>query len=267
MAAGVRMHCGEYNEVIAAHVDGLLAPEEEAVTTAHLATCPKCTRLLARERQFAQALHARTLVRPTPTELRERVMALIDAQDRPPSWAARLMPSRARAGYRIAFAGALVVLALAVLVLRQRGSPEHDVLHEVLAHYQEAQAQSIKLDMQTDKPKVLEIYFADKGIEAPTRTVIDLHALGFKLVGGSVVPLGTATSAMMLYHGASGWLLCHRFRAADLQLPPGGEIVDDDTYYSVDGMSVCAYHDGDAICLMATALSREDLKKLLAGYV
>ena len=160
-----------------------------------------------------------------------------------------------------------MVLALVALLLRPGGPPEHDVLHEVLAYYREAQAQSIKLEMQTDKPKVLEIYFADKGIEAPTRTVIDLHGLGFKLVGGSVVPLGTATSAMMLYHGATGWLLCHRFRAADLQLPPGGEVVDQDTYYSVDGMSVCAYHDGDAICLMATALSREDLKKLLAGYV
>ena len=253
--------------MIAAHVDGLLGPEEDTLATAHLATCPKCTRLVERDRQIAQTLHARALVRPTPAELRERVMAVIAAQERPASWAARLMPSWARPGYRLAFAGALVVVALAVLVLRQRESPEHDVLHEVLAHYREAQAQSIKLDMQTDKPKVLEIYFADKGIEAPTRTVIDLHGLGFKLVGGSVVPLGTATSAMMLYHGASGWLLCHRFRAADLQLPPGGEVVDDDTYYSVDGMSVCAYHDGDAICLMATGLSREDLKKLLAGYV
>lgn len=261
------MHCGEYREVIAAHVDELLAPEEETLATAHLATCPKCIRLLERERQFTDALHARTLVQRTPAELRERVMALIDAQDRPARWAARLMLSRARPGYRMAFAGVLVVLTVVVLVLRHGGPAEHDVLHEVLAYYREAQAQSIKLEMQTDKPKVLEIYFADKGIEAPTRRVIDLHGLGFKLVGGSVVPLGTATSAMMLYHGASGWLLCHRFHAADLQLPPGGEVVDADTYYDVDGMSVCAYHDGDAICLMATALSREDLKKLLAGYV
>ena len=259
------MRCAEYEEVIAAHVDEILAPDETMLAMAHLATCPSCARLFERERQFTHALHACKLLRPTPPELRERVMALIDTQDRPAS--TRPMPSWARPAYRIAFAGGLMVLALVALLLRPGGPPEHDVLHEVLAYYREAQAQSIKLEMQTDKPKVLEIYFADKGIEAPTRTVIDLHGLGFKLVGGSVVPLGTATSAMMLYHGATGWLLCHRFRAADLQLPPGGEVVDQDTYYSVDGMSVCAYHDGDAICLMATALSREDLKKLLAGYV
>lgn len=263
------MRCGEYRALIAAHVDGVLAPEEEALATAHLATCPRCTQLLERDRQFAQALHARNLIRPTPPEMRARVTALIEAQDRPPGWAARWTRWWARPVYRAAFAGALAVLVLALVVplLRHRGEQQHDVLHEVLRDYRAAETQAIKLQMETDKPKVLEFYFADKGIEGPTRTVIDLHALGFKLVGGSVVTLGTATSAMMLYHGEKGYLLCHRFRAADLQLPPGGEVVDDDTYYTVDGLSVCTYRDGDAICMMSSAMSREDLKKLLAGYI
>jgi anti-sigma factor RsiW len=259
------MHCGEYREVVAAHVDGVLAPEEEALAAAHIATCGRCAPLLERERQFAHALRGRNLIRPTPAALRARIVALIDAQDR----SAGVSRRWARPAYRGAVAAALAVLALAVVIplLRHaRGTP-HGVLGDVLAHYRDVQAQTIKLDMRTDKPKVLEFYFADKGIEAPTRTVIDLRALGFKLVGGSVVPLGSATSAMMLYQGEHGWMLCHRFRAADLQLPAGGEVVDDDTYYGVDGVSVCAYRDGDAMCLMASAMSVDDLKKLLAGYV
>ncbi len=263
------MHCGEYRELIAAHVDGLLAPEEEALAAAHVATCPRCPLLLERERQFAQALHARNLIRPTPPELRARVTALIVAQERPPGSVARLTGWWRRPAYRAAFAGALAILVLALVVpiVRHRQTHEPNVLDDVLQHYREVEAQTIKLQMQTDKPKVLEYYFADKGVEGPTRTVIDLHGLGFKLVGGSVVPLGTATSAMMLYRGEKGWILCHRFRAADLQLPPGGEVVDNDTYYTVDGLSVCSYHDGEAICMMASAMSREDLKKLLAGYI
>jgi len=262
------MRCGEYRELIAAQVDGLLAPEDQALAAAHLATCPRCPQLLERERQFAHALHTRSLIRPTPPELRARVTALIAAQDRPPGLLARLAGWWRRPAYRAAFAGAVAVLVLALVlpILRHRQTRQPSVLDDVLQHYREVQAQTIKLQMETDKPKVLEYYFADKGIEGPTRTVIDLHGLGFKLVGGSVVPLGTATSAMMLYHGEKGWILCHRFRAADLALPPDGEVVDNGTYYTVDGLSVCSYHDGEAICMMASAMSREDLKKLLAGY-
>lgn len=263
------MHCGEYRELIAAHVDGLLAPEEEALAAAHVAACPKCAPLFERERQFAQALHARNLIRPTPVEVRERLVASIAALEQPPGWSTRLMRWWARPVYRAAVAGAFaaLVLLLVVPLLRKGAQQEHGVLQEVLANYRAAQAQTIKLEMQTDKPKALEFYFADKGIEPPTRKVIDLHALGFKLVGGSVVPLGTATSAMMLYRSEQGFLLCHRFRAADLQLPAGGEVVDNGTYYRVDGLSICSYRDGDAICLMASALSVDDLKKLLGGFI
>ena len=263
------MQCAEYRELIAAHLDGVLAPEEESLAAAHLASCEKCTQLLESERRFAQDLHARNLIRPTPPELRARVMAAIAAHDQPLNWTARLMQSLARPRYRAALAGALVVVMLALVMplLRHARQQGHDVLHEVLDHYRQAEAQTINLEMKTDKPKVLEYFFADKGIEAPTRTVVDLHGLGYKLVGGSVVPLGTATSAMMLYRSEKGFLLCHRFRAADLQLPPGGEVVNDDTYYHVDGLSICSYHDGEAICMMASAMSVEDLKKLLAGYI
>jgi len=264
------MHCAECRELVAAYVDGLLAAEEEARVGAHVTSCPTCTRLIERERQFAQSLHARNLIRPTPTEVRERVLASIDAQDRAVGWSARLRELWARPLYRAALAGALAVLVIGValpIMLRFGAQRRNGVLNEVLANYRAAQTQAIKLQVQTDKPKVLELYFAQKGIQLPTRTVIDLRALGFKLVGGSVVPLGSATSAMMLYQGERGWLLCHRFRAADLQLPPDGEVVDKDTYYTVGDLSVCAYRDGEAVCLMASAMSREDLKKLLAGYV
>jgi anti-sigma factor RsiW len=270
MAAAAAMHCGECRELTAAHIDGLLPPDEEVVVAAHIATCPACSLLVERERQFAQSLRGRNLIRLTPLEVRERVLASIEAHDRSLGWTARLRQWWGRPLYRTALAGALavVVVALALpVVLRFRAPRGNSLLNEVLANYRAVQTEATKLEVQTDKPKVLELYFAQKGIQLPVRTVIDLRALGFKLVGGSVVALGGATSAMMLYRGERGWVLCHRFRAADLQLPPDGEVVDKNTYYTIGDLSVCAYRDGDAVCLMASAMSRADLKKLLAGYV
>jgi len=63
------MHCGEYREPTAAHVDGLLTPEEQATVAAHIAGCPTCTRLLEREQQFARSLRGRKLIRPVVSEM------------------------------------------------------------------------------------------------------------------------------------------------------------------------------------------------------
>ncbi len=65
------MHCGEYKELTAAHVDGVLTLEEKAIVTAHLASCQTCTLLVERERRFAQSLRGRNLIRPTPIEVQE----------------------------------------------------------------------------------------------------------------------------------------------------------------------------------------------------
>ena len=260
------MHCGEYADLVAAHIDDQLAPEEEALAAAHVATCVRCARLLATERQLAQALHARDLIQPTPSEVRQRVMTLIEVPDRPPGWWARVQLWWARPAYRAALAGAVAVLGLAITVPLLRSARQRDerVLHELLEHYREAEA--MRLEVKTDSPEELQRYFEGKGIVPPTVTVMDLRPLGFKLVGGSVTRLGTAKSVMMVYQGDRGWILCHRVRAADLQLPPG-EVMGGDTYYTVDRLTVCTYHDGDAICIMAAAMSRADFMKLLAGYV
>jgi len=89
MAAAAAMHCGEYRELTAAHVDGVLTLDEEALVSAHLASCQTCTLLVERERRFAQSLRQRHLIRPTPIAVREGVLASIVAlairQAAPPS--------------------------------------------------------------------------------------------------------------------------------------------------------------------------------------
>ena len=77
MAAAAAMHCGEYRALTAAHVDGVLTLDEEAVVTAHLTSCQTCTLLVEPERRFAQSLRRRNLIHPTPIEVRERVLASI----------------------------------------------------------------------------------------------------------------------------------------------------------------------------------------------
>lgn len=263
---GVLVQCGEYKELVAAHVDGQLAPEEDALAAAHVATCVRCARLLASERQFAQALRARDFLQPTPPHLRQRVLAMIEGQDQPPSGWARVQRWWARPAYRavLVAAGAALVLAIALPLLHFTGQRDERVLREVVEHYRQAEA--LRLEVKTDNPEELQHYFEGKGIVPPTVTVMDLRPLGFQLVGGSVTQLGPAKSVMMVYQGARGWILCHRFRAADLQLPPG-EVIGGDTYYTVDRLTLCTYRDGDAICIMAAAMPRADFMKLIAGYV
>ncbi len=261
------MHCAEYKDLVAAHVDGLLAAEEEALAAAHLASCPQCARLLERERHFTQALRARRFIRPMPADARQRLLALIEAEDQSGP-TVRLRQWRLQPAYRAALAGAVALLVLAVVVplLRSRVRQGQDVLHDVLAQYRDAQAQAMQLEVRTDKPEELAQYYQRTGVSPSTEIVMDLRALGYRLMGGSVVQLGTAKSTMTLYHGERGWLLCHRFLAADLQLPAGGEVVDGDTYYRVDGLTVCTYRDGNVTCLMASTMSRDEFIKLMAGY-
>jgi len=259
------MRCAEYRDLLAAYVDGVLVPEEETLAAAHVAGCALCMRLLETERRFREALRVRLPLHPTPPALRQRVIALIETLGESRPWRARVQQLSRRPAYRVALAAVAALLGLAAVspVLR-RATP--DVLAEVHDHYRQAEAQAMPLQMRTDNPTELEAYYAQLGMAPAARTVMDLRVLGFALVGGSVMNLGAGKSTMSLYHGEKGFILCHRFRAGAVHLPPGDD-VDGDTFYTVKGLTVCTYRDGDIVCLMASAMPRADFMKLMAGYL
>jgi anti-sigma factor RsiW len=263
------MHCAEYRDVVAAHVDGALTAEELALALAHIADCAQCAGLLQAQQDLRQALRARAWIRATPADVRQRVLAAIDAGGGATSWIARLKQWWVLPWSRVALAGAIAALAIMVAVpllrLRSRG-PLAAEFDTIVADFRAAQAETVKLEFHTDDPYELRESYHRTGAIPFNNSVVDLEPLGYILAGGSVVNLGTVKSTMTVYRGPHGLLLCHRILAGDLKYPPGGEYAGGDAFYTVGGITICMHREGDVMCFMASAMPRaEFIKHMLMG--
>lgn len=253
------MHCPEYRDLVAAHVDGQLTPEEMALAAAHLEVCPACTRRWEGERQLKHLMQDRRLLQTAPTVLRERVLARLDAEDRRPRTTVGASAWRLARVPRLALAGALVVVAIVIAAhLRSGPHAPGTMLAQVIADYHAAEMQGVKLDLQTNDPEQLRQYYQRTGKLEFTNTVMDLRPFGLDLVGGSLVKLTSKDSTFTLYRGGPVMLLCHRIWAPDLPLPPGGEVIKGNTFYTSDGITVCIHREGGVVCFLATAMPRDE---------
>lgn len=104
------MTCQEFEELSAAYALGALTPEEQQAARAHLATCPKCSRLAAQLRSVVDLLPLSVAQVSPPAALRDRVLAAaqqegrvvpiergaqIRARRRKPIWGSRLLAAAA----------------------------------------------------------------------------------------------------------------------------------------------------------------------------
>jgi anti-sigma factor RsiW len=262
------MHCAEYTDLVAAHVDGELTAEEVPLALAHVADCARCASLLETQRQLRQMLRKRDWTRRAPDDLRRRVLAAVEVEARAAA-AHGLGKWWARPRYRLALAGAVAVLALVVALPLLRSGPREPVaamLDTIVADYHAAEAESAPLELRTEEPDELRAYYRRGGAIAFNNSVLDLEAVGYVLVGGSVIDLGTMKSTMTVYRSARGLLLCHRILAPDLKYPPGGEIMGGDAFYRVGGVTICMHREGDVICFMASTLPpTEFMKHVMLG--
>lgn len=263
------MHCAEYRDLVAAHVDGVLTAEEVPLAAAHVATCAACAHLLETEQKFRQAFRSRTLIRPTPAGARARLMALIEAAEEASGWAVPVRQWWSRPLYRAALAGAVTLLAVTVATMLLRSGPQErvpEVFATVVARYRAVEAQTVELGFTTDQPDELREYYRRSGAFTFTNTVVDLEPLGYVLVGGSVAELAAKKSTMTVYRGRQGLILCHRIHAVDMELPPGGEVVGGDRFYTVAGLTICIHREGDVLCFLASAMPRADFIRQLTGH-
>ncbi len=255
------MHCAEYRDLVAPHVDGRLTEEETALAMAHLEVCAPCARLFATSQRFRQETRAYQWTRSTPGDVRQQLMAAMAAEEaaaRPRWWHAWRRPI-----YGLGAAGALAVLAL-VIATGPRSSEVSLVtpvpaplLTAVVADFRAVDADKLVPDFRTDDPQELRDYFQRTAGLGFSNTVVDLEMRGYELVGGTLVEIAGKKSALSVYRGPHGLLVCHRFQGAELSLPPGGESIHGDTYYTINGITICLHREGDVVCLMASALPRE----------
>jgi anti-sigma factor RsiW len=264
------MQCAEYRDLVAAHVDARLAREEEALAAAHVAGCARCAALLAAQHALKHVLRGSRLMRHAPAALQQAVRARIDAEERVHHVGNR------RAGWwpfpaaRLAFAAvaALLVVVGAVSLLRSgRQDTSAAVFDAIVAHYRAVESGQIELSVRTDDPMELRTYYLQTGAFTFRNTVVDLEPLGLTLVGGTVTQLDGQTSTLSVYRGTAGMVLCHRIEARGGELPPGGEVVGGDRFYTLGGITICVHLEGDVICFMASAMPRVDFVRLLTGHV
>lgn len=262
------MQCAEYRDLVAAHVDARLIPEEASLAAAHLAVCPRCTGLFEAQRALKEAARGRRLIHRTPPAVRAAVMARIaaDEQAQRASWLSTWRRPRPRLA--VAALAALLVVGLATILLRPRSPvPPTPLLDTIVAHYHAAASGEVELSVRTDDPMALRAYYLQTGAFTFTNTVVNLEPLGLVLVGGRVSELAGTRSTFSVYRGAQGIVLCHRIPAGSVDLPPGGEVAGGDHFYTVDGITICIHREGDVICFLASAMPRADFVRLIAGHV
>ncbi len=76
------MTCQEFEELSAAYALGAVTPEEQQAARAHLATCPKCTRLAGQLRSIVDLLPLSVAQVSPPAALRDRVLAAVQQEGR-----------------------------------------------------------------------------------------------------------------------------------------------------------------------------------------
>ena len=110
----------------------------------------------------------------------------------------------------------------------------------------------------------LNRYFAER-VSFPVR-VFDLGMMGYTLVGGRVHNIGSHASALWIYRGSGGSLLCQMYRGSATELPAPAET------RTANGFTFLVYHEaggtqvfwqeGAVVCVLASTLPAEDVIQL-----
>lgn len=263
------MNCEVYQDLVAAHVDGVLTPAERQGAEDHLGVCAQCQQLFAEERRFHAAFAARRLVVPVPAEVEQQLHRALVAErvSQRPLWrrvgewigAARLFP---RIAMGLAAAGLLIALLLPRLF---SPTPVPDLLPRAVDYYQAVIEGRIALEYATDDPRTLEVAF-NNSRQLDFRThVIDFRPAGYQLKGGTITHVQDHPVALVVYEGEDGLIVCLRQRGAMPSVPSGAERMNQDHYlYTQDGYTIVLSQFPDHRCVLISRLSREAFLRYLA---
>jgi anti-sigma factor RsiW len=245
------MDCATYREIAAADVDGRLDAAEQAEARAHVAGCPACERLQREQRAIKALLHQKTFTTPAPDQVRARVLGAIAG--------ASMSAARPWQASRLVLAGSIAAAALLLGLILPRWRASGPDLLEVLARdVHTASADLIEL-MAAGDVEALRRYYDDSGQLSFRNTIVDLTALGFRPIGGAIVPIGNVPATFTVYESPHGKLICRRFAAGAIALPSGGKRFNGAELFTVRGITVRIVRDGDAICCFASDIPYDTL--------
>ncbi len=244
------MNCLDYSEIVAAHVDGALLPEESRATEAHLEECPHCLERFIWERKFKSVLKKKISLFPVRAGLKEKV---ISGLAEPPRWDADRALSwlTSHRGLMAAFA----LLLLSVLpYLSWKNRAQQDFFAETILHYHRVVRGII------DPPDIASSL-------PPRARLLDLSPWGYRVLARHTTEAGGKTGRVFVYRGEnSEYLLAQEFEGVEITPPRHSEGMQlsnvDFVSYTREGINLVAWKDKDLLCIIASELPKEKLLDL-----
>jgi len=257
------MNCETYQDLVAAHVDGMLSPLEKREVEQHLTTCPQCQRLFVEESRFHAAFVARRLIVPVPNEVEARLRTALGAAVTPTlSWRTRLFASlsQPRLAFGLVTAGLVIALLLSRLFFRDQ---EPAWFHQAVDAYQTTTEGHPSFTYQTDNPQELEHAFNSSGQLDFVTHVLDLQPAGYRIIGGYILHGQGHPVAIVLYRGKEGSIVCLRQRGTTPPMPTGSEGMKEQYLYTQAGYTFSFVQFADHFCTLITRLPREVFQQQL----
>lgn len=258
------MTCEAYEEIIAAHVDGVLTPTELREVERHLQSCAQCSQLFAEQSEFHTAFTARRLLVPLPAETEERLRLALAKETEVPipfSPTSSSLWSRLSAFFtppRFAIGLAAASILGVLLFLRFfSNAPEPILFPQAVDSYRAVIDQQRQLDYAITDPYELEVAFNVSGRLDFVTKVADLRPAGYRLRGGSIVTLQHRLTAVAVYDKEANHIVCLRQGGKLPPLPPDIEVVHGHYVYSRDGYTVVYSQFRRFYCLMISRLPKE----------
>ncbi|MBI3249152.1 MAG: hypothetical protein HYZ50_21825 [Deltaproteobacteria bacterium] len=257
------MTCDAYADLVAAHVDGILTPQELQEVELHCSSCRQCHQLFVQQSGFHTAMAAHRFIVTTPAETEQRLLqALAKEQAVEPtrqtesSWSTWLSQTFTWPRLTLGLATASL---LAILFLPQFfvSSPAPGLFLQAAHSYRTLVDRQQTLKHQISEPRELAAALNRSGQLDFVTQVADLRPAGYRLQGGSVTRILDQPAAVTVYDSGDDHILCLRLRGKLPPLSASATLVHDHYVYSQDGYTIVYSQFRQHYCLLISRLPRE----------
>ncbi|MBV8780153.1 MAG: anti-sigma factor [Phycisphaerae bacterium] len=199
------MNCPRTISELHAYLDGELSATESVAFEQHLVSCDACRAILADDKQLREAMSNGGLYHRAPTQLIERIEALIPA-DVNHSGQALLQLRSSRNLHRrwwtigitsMAAAAIAACLVIVIVAIQSRGNGDNLLAQEIVSSHVRSMMVDHLLDVRSTDRHTVKPWFDGKLDFAPP--VKDTTAQGFPLIGGRLDYIGDRPVASLVY--------------------------------------------------------------------
>ena len=253
------MDCHQTRELLEEYRRRELDPERARAVEAHLAGCPTCQAMLARDEAIARLVHA--LPRsPAPPTLARQVRALEARRQGIAGWLGRPWVAAAVA--------AVLVAAVLVPFLRRPAERPGDIVDTIIQSGV-AEHRRILLDLQATPREIADPTELFRRVSAVTSVELPKVFAGtdeLRLVAaGPTILASRKTAAATMRYKALPDTTYFLFSGADLPMPSEGRVQIEQYrphMRAVNGYNVVYWKQKDMAYLMVSAVDKEECQQL-----